>query len=276
MAVLLSLVTSVLYGSGDFLGGLSSRRNTQTQVLLTVSLFGTLPLLCVTPFIAASFTFRDLSLGALAGILGAGGLGIFYRGLARGPMSLVAPLAAITSAVVPVTWDVATGEQPSFVCGVGILLALIAIFMVSAGHPGSDLPVSTATVLEALLAGVGFGLFFCVLGETNAESAPWPIVAGRTTAAGLLLVGAAVRKASIKPVGDWLPLLGCSVCDTGANVAFLFALKYGQLAPVAVLASLYPAVTVLLARFVLSEHLNRRRIVGLWVTLGAVALVAVG
>ena len=276
MAVLLSLVTSVLYGSGDFLGGLSSRRNTQTQVLLTVSLFGTLPLLCVTPFIAANFTFRDLSLGALAGILGAGGLGIFYRGLARGPMSLVAPLAAITSAVVPVTWDVATGEQPSFVCGVGILLALIAIFMVSAGHPGNDLPVSTATVLEALLAGVGFGLFFCVLGETNAESAPWPIVAGRTSAAALLLVGAAVRKASIKPVGDWLPLLGCSVCDTGANVAFLFALKYGQLAPVAVLASLYPAVTVLLARFVLSEHLNRRRIVGLWVTLGAVALVAVG
>ena len=95
MAVFLSLITSVLYGSGDFLGGLSSRRNTQTQVLITVSLAGTLPLLCVAPLFTSSFTIKDLLLGALAGIFGAGGLGIFYRGLARGPMSLVAPLTAI-------------------------------------------------------------------------------------------------------------------------------------------------------------------------------------
>ncbi|MDE0873536.1 MAG: DMT family transporter [Acidimicrobiales bacterium] len=276
MAVFLSLITSVLYGSGDFLGGLSSRRNTQTQVLITVSLAGTLPLLCVAPLFTSSFTIKDLLLGALAGIFGAGGLGIFYRGLARGPMSLVAPLTATTSAGVPVIWDLSKGQQPGFICGVGILLAFVAIFVASRGQPNEGSPISTSAILEALLAGIGFGLFFCVLSETSTGSAPWPIVAGRTSAAVVLLASAAVRKVSIKPTGSWLTLLGCSICDTGANVAFLFALRYGQLGPVAVLASLYPAVTVLLARFALGENLDRRRVAGLLITLVAITLIAWG
>ena len=276
MAVFLSLITSVLYGSGDFLGGLSSRRNTQTQVLITVSLAGTVPLLCIAPLFTSSFTAKDLLLGSLAGIFGAGGLGIFYRGLARGPMSLVAPLTATTSAGVPVIWDLGNGQPPGFICGVGILLAFAAIFTMSRGHPNSGSSISTSAVLEALLAGIGFGLFFCVLSETNTGSAPWPIVAGRTSAAVVLLASAAVRKVSIKPTASWLTLLGCSICDTGANVAFLFALRYGQLGPVAVLASLYPAVTVLLARFALGENLDRRRVAGLLITLVAITLIAWG
>ena len=276
MAVFLSLITSVLYGSGDFLGGLSSRRNTQTQVLITVSLAGTVPLLCVAPLFTSSFTAKDLLLGALAGIFGAGGLGIFYRGLARGPMSLVAPLTATTSAGVPVIWDLSNGQPPGFICGVGILLAFVAIFITSRGRTNSGSSISTSAILEALLAGIGFGLFFCVLSETNTGSAPWPIVAGRTSAAAVLLASAAVRKVSIKPAGSWLPLLACSICDTGANVAFLFALRYGQLGPVAVLASLYPAVTVLLARFALGEPLDRRRVAGLLITLVAITLIAWG
>ena len=92
----------------------------------------------------------------------------------------------------------------------------------------------------------------------------------------MLLASAAVRKVSIKPTGSWLTLLGCSICDTGANVAFLFALRYGQLGPVAVLASLYPAVTVLLARFALGENLDRRRVAGLLITLVAITLIAWG
>ena len=273
MAVFLSLVTALLYGSGDFLGGLTSRRNSQIQVLTTISLVGVVPLWVLAPLVADTVTLNDLFLGAVAGLAGIAGLGLLYRGLSRGPMSVFAPLTAIVSAVFPVMWGLARGDQQIFRTWLGILFGLLGIFVLTIPEQKDGSRLSSAVVYEAILAGIGFGLFFALLSETATESAPWPIVAGRTSAAAVLIGVAMIRKSAILPAGSWAALLGCAVCDTGANVAFLFALRYGQLGPVAVLASLYPAATVLLARLVLREHLTARRIAGLALALGAVVLV---
>tara|TARA_B100001741_G_scaffold69864_1_gene55935 strand:- start:2113 stop:2943 length:831 start_codon:yes stop_codon:yes gene_type:complete len=273
MGVLLSLATALLYGSGDFLGGLTSKRNSQIQVLTAISVVGVAPLWVIAPLVADTVTLNDLYLGAAAGLAGMAGLGLLYRGLSRGPMSVFAPLTAIVSAVFPVMWGLARGDQQIFRTWLGILLGLLGIFVLALPEHKDSSRLSSAVIYEAILAGIGFGLFFALLSETNTESAPWPIVAGRTSAAVLLLIVAVINKSAILPTGSWATLFGCAACDTAANVAFLFALRYEQLGSVAVLASLYPAATVLLARVVLHEHLTKRRMAGLGLALGAVVLV---
>ena len=134
--------------------------------------------------------------------------------------------------------------------------------------------VRSSVVVEALLSGVGFGLFFALLSETSETAAPWPIVAGRTSAIGLILIVSALRGSSLRPQGNWVALFLCATCDTGANVAFLFALKYGQLGSVAVIASLYPAVTVLLARLILNERLTPQRFLGVFLAVVSVLLIS--
>ena len=273
MAVFLSVVTAFLYGSGDFFGGVASRRNSPIQVLTTVSLIGAVPLLVVAPFIAQNPSTSDLFLGAAAGLVGITGLGLLYRGLARGPMSIFAPITAIVSAVFPVIWGFFRGDEQGLQIWFGLAVGLIGIFILSSQPAGEEIRISVSVIFEALLAGLGFGLFFSLLSETSTESAPWPIVAGRFSATLILLCVALTRKAQLRPVGSRIPLIACGVCDTGANVAFLFALRYGQLAPVAVLASLYPAVTVVLARVVLREQLTNRRLVGLLLAMSTVVLI---
>lgn len=273
MAVLLSVVTAFLYGSGDFLGGVASRRHSAIQVLTTVSLIGAVPLLFVAPFVATSPSTPDLFLGAAAGLIGIAGLGLLYRGLARGPMSIFAPITAIVSAVFPVIWGVSRGDQQGLKIWFGLAIGLIGIFVLSSQPTADDIRVSFSVICEALLAGLAFGLFFSLLSETNTESAPWPIVAGRFSASLVLIFVALVQKTQLRPTRGWFSLIACGICDTGANVAFLFALRYGQLGPVAVLASLYPAVTVLLARIVLGEHLTNRRLLGLFLAMATVVLV---
>lgn len=273
MAVLLSVVTAFLYGSGDFLGGVASRRHSAIQVLTTVSLIGAVPLLFVAPLVATSPSTPDLFLGAAAGLIGIAGLGLLYRGLARGPMAIFAPITAIVSAVFPVIWGVSRGDQQGLKIWFGLAIGLIGIFVLSSQPAADDIRVSFSVICEALLAGLAFGLFFSLLSETNTESAPWPIVAGRFSASLVLIFVALVQKTQLRPTRGWFSLIACGICDTGANVAFLFALRYGQLGPVAVLASLYPAVTVLLARIVLGEHLTNRRLLGLFLAMATVVLV---
>lgn len=227
----------------------------------------------VAPFVAASPSTPDLFLGAAAGLIGIAGLGLLYRGLARGPMSIFAPITAIVSAVFPVIWGVSRGDQQGLKIWFGLAIGLIGIFVLSSQPTADDIRVSFSVICEALLAGLAFGLFFSLLSETNTESAPWPIVAGRFSASLVLIFVALVQKTQLRPTRGWFSLIACGICDTGANVAFLFALRYGQLGPVAVLASLYPAVTVLLARIVLGEHLTNRRLLGLVLAMATVILV---
>ena len=280
MAAVLALLSALTYGAGDFLGGLCARRLPAVAVALRTNAIGLVGLLVVAPLVAATVEGRDIVLGAGAGIIGGVGILLLYRGLATGTMSIVAPITAVLAAVVPVVVGLLSGERPSGLALAGIPIALVAVAALAREPRTGDEPgVGTAEVVMALGAGAAFGFFFVGLDATNDDAGLWPIVAGRTSSVVMFSIVAALVAAA--RVGDdrarrgttpWL-LVGCGLGDAGANAMFLLATQRGLLTLVAVLAALYPASTVLLARIVLGERLVGAQRVG--IALAGVAVVAV-
>jgi drug/metabolite transporter (DMT)-like permease len=219
-----------------------------------------------------------LGWGLAAGVFGGLGLVCFYRGLAIGPMSIVAPVAAC-GAIVPVLVAFALGRAPGLVALGGIATALIGVVLVSlpsggdaAGDPRAALPV-------ALGAALSFGLFFVFLDRGQAAGGPplWVVAAARAGSLALLLVMIAVGRRGLGWPGRRAPVVGLvGVFDTTANVLFTYAAASGNLGVVSVLGSMYPVVTVLLARFVLAERLSRAQAVGVGLALAGVVLMAAG
>jgi drug/metabolite transporter (DMT)-like permease len=277
MAILLAILTSASWGTGDFLGGMASKRQSTMQVALGVQLIGAIGLGLAMPFFGAEFAWRDMLIGATAGAAGLMGLVLLYRGLARGPMAVVAPLTALMSAVVPAGWSIINGERPSLVLSIGLLLGLASIAMISKEpRLTTDRQITGEVVGEAIAAGVGFGLFLVIMSETAEAAAPWPVFAARVFAVLTLAIAALLTKTSVVPSEAYATIVASGVFDTAANVLFLFALEHGSLAPVAVLSSLYPVMTVILARMVLQERLDRPKLIGLGLALIAVGMIAGG
>ena len=228
--------------------------------------------------IADEFLLGDLAWGALAGIAGFIGLALLYRGLARGPMGVVAPLTAITSAAVPAGWGLLIDDESlAGTAWVGVVVALLAIGLASAS-PFEQSSVSLIAILEALLAGVGFGLMFVGLDQTIEASAPWPIVGGRLmTVSAMAVFFFIVKRESPLPsvrADIRLPAIA-GLVDTFSNALFLYATLEGDLAIVAVLSSLYPIATVILARLVLGERLTRLQQSGFVAAMVATTLIAI-
>ena len=272
----MSLLTGVLFGAGDFIGGLAGRRVRILEVLVGAHLVGLVGIVAASLLIAETFTVRDLGWGAAGGAFGFVGLGLLYRGLARGPMGVVAPLTAITSAAVPALWGVVVNaEQLALLGWLGVVLALVAIGLVSR-QPTQGEPMSAAAVSEALLAGLGFGAMFIFLDQTDPETAPWSIVGARLLTAGVLAIVFVARRERVfpaDPVARGL-IVGLGVCDTASNALFLYAADAGSLAVAGVLSSLYPVSTVVLARVVLGERLQRPQQVGFLLAVGGAVLIA--
>ena len=277
MAITLALLTAALFGTGDFLGGLAGKRVSVLRVLAISHTIGLVLITVGAIVIADEFLLGDLAWGALAGIAGFIGLALLYRGLARGPMGVVAPLTAITSAAVPAGWGLLVDDESlAGTAWVGVVLALLAIGLASAS-PVEQSSVSLATILEALLAGVGFGLMFVGLDQTVEASAPWPIVGGRLMTVSAMAVFFIVKRESpLPPVRSdiRLPTVAGFV-DTFSNALFLYATLEGDLAIVAVLSSLYPIATVILARVVLGEGLTRLQQSGFVAAMAATTLIVV-
>lgn len=295
MAILLGLGVAGAYGAGDFLGGLGTKRNPVLVVVAFSQVVGLLLLLLAVATVGRGEPAPgDLGLGAAGGLAGLVGLVLLYRGLATGSMSVVAPTTAVTSASVPVLWGVGTGERPSALALVGVAVALCAVALVAAEPgrepgrepgsgpvgPGEDGQAGTAArrgVALALAAGAAFGVNFVALSETGEASGLWPTAAGR--AASLLAVWTALTLTGTRPAlaARTGPVVaGAGALDAAANAMFVLGVREGLVSLVAVLSSLYPAVTVLLARFVLGERLARRQLVGLGLALAGVALLAGG
>lgn len=285
MAALLALVAALAYGTGDFFGGLAARRIPPAAVVVRSNAVGLVGLLVALPIVGYDDVApRDLVAGALGGTAGAVGVLLLYRGLSQGTMSLVAPITAALSAVVPVTAGVADGERPSVVAMVGIPLALAAIVLLSRDPDGagSGAGLSPALLATSIGSGLGFGLFFVAVDQAGDDAGLWPVVAGRGASVSIFLVVAAVSSAA--RVGDSaarggrLPalLVACGLLDAGANALFLLATHEGMLTLVAVIGALYPASTLLLARVVLDERLARPQLGGVALAAVAVALVSAG
>lgn len=275
MAVLLALITASTYGVGDFLGGMASRRASVVQVALYSHVLGLIGVLAVAPLIAERFSARDFGLGAAGAVFGLAGLVLLYRGLAIGPMSVFAPITGVMSALVPVLWGVLGGDDLSTTATVGIGLGLLAVAMIGFSRDGAGPPVTRATIVAAIGSGIGFGTFFIFISEAETGTAPWPIVGARLVTASLLAIWAVGRRVGPPPRLTWWWIAGAGICDVGANVAFQLASERGLLSVVAVISAMYPAGTILLARFVLSERLQRHQLIGLGIAAAAVALVSV-
>lgn len=218
--------------------------------------------------------------GALCGISQAFGIWWFYAALGSGPISVVSPLTAILVAGIPVGVGLALGERPGAIAGVGVVLALIAVVLVSREATDKDVTPHKFTAKVAWLtvgSGLAFGLNFVLIHQAPVEAKLWPLVFARLSASVLVLVIAAVSANLRAPSGTPLKLaLLAAVLDAGANIAMLLALQASLLSLAGVLMSLYPAATVLLAIVVLRERVTRWQTIGMVLALTAVAMIAAG
>jgi drug/metabolite transporter (DMT)-like permease len=276
MAALLALSAAVAYGVGDFLGGVAARRVPPTAVVLWSHVVGLGMLVALAPWVGGRPSPQALATGAAAGVLGGAGVALFYRGLAVGAMSVVAPIAALLSAAVPVVAGLASGERPPPAALAGIALALGAVALVSReGGRAPSGPLRWQAPTLALAAGVAFGLFFVVIDGAGADTGIWPLVGARMASVSLFAgLGMARITATDLPRGVAAAAVGCGLLDAGANVFYVLALDHGLMSVVAVLTALYPAGTVLLARYVLGERLSPVQRTGLGVAAAAAVLIA--
>ena len=279
-AVLAALASAAFYGAADFVGGLAARRAHTLSVVALAQLSGLIALALVLPFLPASTpTARDWIWGAAAGITGGIGVALLYRALAMGSMAVVAPITAVCAVTVPVAASMALGERLGTATMSGIALAIVAIVLVSREEaPEDDAYVDRSArgraAATAFGSGVAIGFFFLSLAQTRAEAGMWPLVAARGLSSVMFVTLAFAAHGTLRmPSRIGATVVAGGVLDVFANVLYLLASRYGPLSVVVTLSSLYPASTVLLARFVLGERLSRSQTVGIVCALAAVMLI---
>ena len=284
LAVALGLGSSLCWGLADFFGGLQSRKRAMLAVLLVSQGVALLLLLPIALALAGEGPSASaVGWAALGGCAGVVALAAFYRGLAIGTMSVVAPISA-TGAAVPVLVGLAEGERPGALQVAGMLAALIGVILASRecepaeGAGAEHRAAGRAAVGLALVAAVGFGTFFVGVDRASATAeVPWVIVVSRSCSLVLVLIAALVARPGLpRDAGSFGALAMIGVLDLGANGLFAVATTEGLLSVVAVLGSLYPAVTVVLARFVLAEHVSRSQELGIAMTLAGVVAISAG
>jgi drug/metabolite transporter (DMT)-like permease len=275
MGIVLGLVAALLYGGSDFGGGLLSRRLGSLPVTIIGSAGAVLlvwPALLLGPGPGPSV--RAIAWGLAAGLGGGTGTLVLYRGLARGQMSVVGPVSAVGAAVLPVLVGVALGERPGPVTIAGVVVALPAIALVATSGTAARGMLRTA-VTDGLVAGVAFGILFVGLAQAGRGSGLWPVASEQTSTL-LVVLAVAVRSRAQLRVGiraTGLPLLA-GAAGMAATLAYFFATHYSMLATVAVIVSLYPGVTVLLARLILHERFSSAQRAGLGLCTLAIAAIA--
>ena len=293
MAIFLALLCSLSWGAGDFFGGSAARRVHPFAVGWVSHTMVVAPIALVAVLVGAdSVTRRDVGWGSVGGLLGEMALLALYAGLARGPMTIVAPTTGLVAVAIPVmVGSVFQGERPSAGQWTGIALIMIAIVTISLSPnpsgdagPGATTGVlngfNTLTVLLSIVAGVGFGMFYVALDWTSKDAGLWPLVFGRIASSlmltALIVTVPAFRRRVFSPgLRATLPMItAAAIFDIVANIFYLLAARRGDLSIVAVLASLYPASTVVLANRFLGEPLARRQLAGMTLAVAAVALVA--
>jgi drug/metabolite transporter (DMT)-like permease len=289
MVVLLGLAAAVLYGGGDFLGGMATRRAHVLSVLMLVETAAVIVSVAVALLSGGPAILSGLTWGFSAGVIGGLGLIIFYVGLAAGPMSVVAPVSGLVATVLPVAVALAEGERPGVGVYAGALLCLVAIVLASSASEADEADEADGTGLArpprrvgraiayGTASGVSFGLFFLLIRNAGQSGEVWPVAAGRIGELAVVLAAAAVLRPGLRGLRGGLPLAAVSagVIDVVANLCYVAATRIGAFGLAVVLASLYPGVTVLLARVVLGERLRWIQRVGLGLAAAGILLVTI-
>lgn len=273
LAVLLGLASAAVWGAGDFSGGMGARRASVLTVLVLAETSG-LVLLFASGWIAGEPipSAAVAGWGIAAGLSGTIGLAALYRGLAVGRASIVAPVSAVIGAALPALYSALTNGLPAPLKLLGFALALGAIVLVGQANEG---PGEGRALGLASLAGLGFGGFFVLIHQGGSSSTFFPLAVARGVSIPLLLVAALARRVPLLPPRAVAPVIVLSgLLDAGGNILFLLASQRGRLDVATILASLYPASTVILERLVLGERTNRLQQLGVAAALVAIALIA--
>ncbi len=273
LTVLFGLAAALSWGSGDFSGGLASRRSSPASVIIAAYAAGFVLLIALALIRREQVpSSLDLMWGGLAGIVGAIGLAAFYQALASGRMGIAAPVSAVMTAALPVFFNIFVQGPPGGLQIIGFVMALLAIALISRPEGTKGRPEGIGL---ALLAGCGFGAFFILISRVNSTSVFWPLAMARFTSVLFLLIVVRVRGQQMLPKRALLALvLTAGVLDALGNVFFLLAAHIGRLDVAAVLSSLYPAATVVLAAIVLRERVTRIQGIGILLALLAVPLIS--
>jgi drug/metabolite transporter (DMT)-like permease len=276
VTVLFSLLAAASYGLADFNGGFVSKRVNAWTVALAAQAAGALVTLVIALVAEARPSGADLAWALLAGIGNGFGTAFLYRGLAAGRMGVVAPVSGVGAALLPVIVGVSIGERPSMLVWIGIAAAFPAIWFVSR-EPVSTVSAGASGLMDGVLAGLGFGLLFVALSRVSDDAGLLPLALNQAVG-GLVIIAVAVTMHQ-----PWLPrerraALGVisGVLGALATGLFMVASRDGNLTVTAVVVSLYPAFTVLLAALVLREHVHRAQGFGLALCAMSVVLVAAG
>ena len=284
MAVLIALAAAVGYGLSDFVGGVASRRTTAWPVATVSAATALVVAVVVALALPGEPSTSDMLWGALAGVGNGAGAGFLYRGLANGRMGVVGPVSGVGAAALPVVVGVLTGERPAALVWAGILVAGPAIWLV-AREPRPDPAADGAAgggladgLLDGVLAGCGFGLLFSAMGQVAEGAGYWPVALGQAVGVSTVIVLAVALGGSAVPRyrSELQGGIASGVLSAAAVVGFLIATQQGLLAVSAVLTSLYPAGTVLLAAVVLHERVHRVQGIGLALCAVCVTFVALG
>lgn len=270
----LALGAAVTYGAADFLGGLAARRTSTVAVVFVSQLSGLVALVVGLPLLpAATPAPADLAWGGAAGLVVAAGIGLLYRALAVGRMTVVAPTTAVCAVAIPVLAAMLLGERPPSRALLGIALAVVAIVLVSRS-PARGVPAGPSGIGLALASGVGIGLFLLFLSRAAPDAGLWPLLVARSTTLAVFGVAAVAGRRSLRMAAPVAGLaIAAGVLDMAANALYLLAAYRGPLSVVATLSSLYPATTVLLALVLLAERLSGWQTAGLGCALAAVLLI---
>jgi drug/metabolite transporter (DMT)-like permease len=273
----LGLGASISWGLSDFLGGLQSRHFSALSVLLVSQPVGLVLAFAVAVALGGSLPADEFALAALGGGAVMVGLGAFYRGMALGSISIVATVGAL-GVLIPVAAGLIQGERPAAVQVVGSVLAIAAVILVAREPDPEWREANRRAVGLAAVAALGFGLFLLLIDRAAGHDPAWAVTAARVGGIAFLLPAALYARPELPRARGrtLLALLAIGIFDILANSLYAAATQHGLLALVSVAASLYAAVTVLLARFILGERLVRAQQAGVIAALTGVALIAAG
>lgn len=281
LTVIVGTTSALIFGAADFLGGLAARRMSAILATALAAATGLVVLALALPIVGGEWSWSAVLLGAASGVAGAVAIGLLYACLAIGPMSILSPLTAVVSAVVPLTFGLIGGERLGILGYLALGLALVAIVLVGFVPEKNAVRPSLKGVLMAIGSGVAIGVFLILIDATPDASGLVPLVVNRATNSTIMFTLVAVlaliawRRGTGPAHGAWrsgLALaIGCGVLDAVANAGLLLGVRLGELSVMAVLTALYPAGTIILAAVVLKERIAVLQYIGL-----ALAIVAGG
>ena len=279
LSILYGIASALSWGAGDFAGGLSSRKVGAYRAVFYADFFGFFLL------IGAFFIYpealpvaRVLWVSAIGGMLGTIGLLVLYYSLTKGQMSIAAPVSALFAALLPVIVGAVTEGLPSLLQLIGFMLAFAAVWLISQGSGGGFHISHLSDLRLPILAGLGFGCYFIFLHNAtqNTTAVLWLMIVSRVAGTLLVLAFVLVRREPLSvPPAAWSLVFINATLDLAGNFFYILASKAGRLDIAAVLSSLYPGATVVLAWLLLKEHISRWQLVGIVLALGAIVLFAI-